>query len=601
MLAIVMVIQGTMIALAAWSHSPTGNEPGHLIAGLHHWHTGTTRMYWVNPPLVSMLATAPVLATRHQVDWVGDSEMPGARPEFLIGERFMQLNGMKGMTAFRIARLALLPIILLGTYLVYRWATSLSNPTGGLVAALLWGWHPLLLGSASLLTPDAVAAVAGIGAMMLIGKCDPRRLASVVPAACGIGLAIATKFTHLILVPIAICWIVIAFRRRLKDRKLATVGGIALLLSMVVLSLDLFYGFGETGRSLGDFQFVSNALGGHDKPANGDAAATGNRFSGTFLATLPVPVPVDFVYGIDLQRSDFEDYCFPSYLNGEIRDHGWWHYYLWVLMLKTPVSVVAMAAVLFCTWLMSAMRRDRSHPSQVSFHNPGLAYPMFCGVIYFVFVSSQTGINQHGRYILPCLPPLAVWAGAVFGRWTESLHQTRQRWATTGLAIWAAMLLAEVGLWTPHHLSMFNVFAGGLRGGPRYLLHSNIDWGQDLLRLRHWVDEQRKEADFPPVFAAAGDMYNPFVLLESHVRSWPKSMRAGVKEPQVPDGWYAITVNRLWGLPDSAYDESGLCCEIDPSPLERLRNANPSVVIGGSIRIFSAEQVREAYNPSTVP
>jgi hypothetical protein len=44
---------------------------------------------------------------------------------------------------------------------------------------------------------------------------------------------------------------------------------------------------------------------------------------------------------------------------------------------------------------------------------------------------------------------------------------------------------------TPRYLSYFNVAAGGPRGGAKHLVDSNIDWGQDLPRLKRWMDARR--------------------------------------------------------------------------------------------------------------
>ena len=49
----------------------------------------------------------------------------------------------------------------------------------------------------------------------------------------------------------------------------------------------------------------------------------------------------------------------------------------------------------------------------------------------------------------------------------------------------------------PHYLAYFNQIAGGPRGGARYLLDSNIDWGQDLKGLADYL----KKEDMPgPVY-----------------------------------------------------------------------------------------------------
>lgn len=40
----------------------------------------------------------------------------------------------------------------------------------------------------------------------------------------------------------------------------------------------------------------------------------------------------------------------------------------------------------------------------------------------------------------------------------------------------------------PHSMSYFNEAAGGPARGHRHLVDSNIDWGQDLLDLKRWLD-----------------------------------------------------------------------------------------------------------------
>ena len=40
----------------------------------------------------------------------------------------------------------------------------------------------------------------------------------------------------------------------------------------------------------------------------------------------------------------------------------------------------------------------------------------------------------------------------------------------------------------PHQLAYFNEGSGGPEMGHRHLLHSNLDWGQDLLIARRWAE-----------------------------------------------------------------------------------------------------------------
>ena len=60
------------------------------------------------------------------------------------------------------------------------------------------------------------------------------------------------------------------------------------------------------------------------------------------------------------------------------------------------------------------------------------------------------------------------------------------------------LLTGALGLWMvgsivwilPHYLSYFNEFVGGPAKGYYYLIDSNIDWGQDLIRLHEYLNHQ---------------------------------------------------------------------------------------------------------------
>jgi hypothetical protein len=87
-------------------HSPTLNEPAHLAAGVSHWQLRRFELYRVNPPLARLAAALPVLVAGCETDWSALREGPGARPEFDIGRRFVELNSERVMTLFTIARFA---------------------------------------------------------------------------------------------------------------------------------------------------------------------------------------------------------------------------------------------------------------------------------------------------------------------------------------------------------------------------------------------------------------------------------------------------------------------------------------------------------------
>jgi len=91
------------------------------------------------------------------------------------------------------------------------------------------------------------------------------------------------------------------------------------------------------------------------------------------------------------------------------------------------------------------------------------------------FTRMQLGI----RYVLPAFPLLCCFAGQG-ARWINFA-----RWPWRSGVLVAAMVLAPCSLrYHPHYLPYFNELSGGPEEGRLHLVDSNLDWGQDLDRLR---------------------------------------------------------------------------------------------------------------------
>ena len=59
----------------------------------------------------------------------------------------------------------------------------------------------------------------------------------------------------------------------------------------------------------------------------------------------------------------------------------------------------------------------------------------------------------------------------------------------------------------PHFLSYFNEIIGGPANGYIYTVNSNLDWGQDLKRLKKWVEENNIDKIYLDYFGGADTIY----------------------------------------------------------------------------------------------
>ena len=139
------MIHTLLLGYSAYVHSPTLDEPGHLVAGLSHWKFGRFELYRVNPPLVRMVAALPVMAVGYNEDWGRFYEGPGARPEWKLGESFVAVNGERSFVLFMIGRWVCISFSwIVQLFVTCGLATFMGGPAG-VMAAMIWCFEPNIL------------------------------------------------------------------------------------------------------------------------------------------------------------------------------------------------------------------------------------------------------------------------------------------------------------------------------------------------------------------------------------------------------------------------------------------------------------------------
>lgn len=397
-----LAIHAGLLAYSATTHSPTMNEPGHLVAGLSYWEFGRFEVYRVNPPLTRLIAALTVMAAEYEADWSAYHEDPGARPEFAMGSDFIAANGERSIWLFTIARWACIPISLIGGIFCFLWGRELYGTLAGLAALVLWCFSPNILAHAELITPDAAATAFGIGAGYMFWRW--LKVPTWQRTACAallLGLAELSKMSWLFLFGLwPLLWVFwrltsgeehwswMAWWKQGVQMAAILLGGLYLL--------NLGYLFDGTFTQLKEFTFVSETLAGPE-----DAGEGGNRFAGTWLGEVPVPLPEQYVLGLDTQKRDFEHYGQPSYLAGEWKDGGWWYYYLYGCLVKVPHGTQVLFLLAVGVTILA--------PSLVPWRDElVLLSPAVC---IFALVSAQIEFNHHFRYILPSLGLLTIFLG----------------------------------------------------------------------------------------------------------------------------------------------------------------------------------------------
>lgn len=486
----VVLIAGLLPGLSIRSlsqKSATFDEPSHLVSGLQYLATGDYGTAVDPPPLVKVLAAAavrlsgvPVHFSPHQIGW---------SPNYLTGIAQIVLFRRNDADALLFwGRLPTVALSLLLAVSVFAWARRCWGEAGGLLALTLAVFCPTVLANGRLITTDVPVAFFLFVAVGLLAH-DARRLSAATPlAGVALGLAMLCKHSGALCIPFLLALLVarafvadpwsagaMAFtglgERADRAGKLALAAvSAALLVAAAWLTVWGFYGFRY--RAWAD----------DDPMAAGKLAAQDEFRAANWMESSPWPrlldaaerariLPEPYLLGMrfTLRKMRYR----LSYFLGERSIEGSFLYFPVSFLVKTPIGLLALLGLAgFLLW-----RR------KVPIDRPRAVHLFGFPLLYFG-ATLFSHINIGHRHLLPVYPFLFVIAGST----ARLLHDPRWplRIVSGGAVAWFVAASLSIH---PDYLAYFNELAGGPRGGMRILGDSSLDWGEDLRRLRPWMEE----------------------------------------------------------------------------------------------------------------
>jgi 4-amino-4-deoxy-L-arabinose transferase-like glycosyltransferase len=462
--AALAIIIGTGVARIAATHreyAATADETQHIAAGIE-WIRGSFDL-WRAQKLWHVIGNPPV--ARIAV---------GLGP-YLAGVRDTRLrdvlyDGPGYVDNLQSARRGILPFFAALVLLTWWLARRTWGEGAGLAAAAAVSTLPPVLAHAGVATTDvAAAAMYMLTLLQLLRWFERPGLGRAAALGLAFGLAFATKMSVTTLLPGAL---VIAFHRNRTERtplgppRTALAGQLALAAVGAGLVAWAAYRF-SFGRpdEIADPETLRYLV---------DHCAAGTTSRRLITAFLHVPMPAPQIADGMLVLCDTNaPGMSTSYLLGRITQNGFPLFFPFTLLVKTPLPFIALV-----TLGIRAAVRDTS-PQRWRRLGPGL-------VALTVLVSVLSSrINIGVRHVLQMYPLLAIYVGpGLASLW----HAARPRLGRALAVALGAWQLAIPALAAPDYLPWFNALAG--RHPENLLLDSDLDWGQDLLRLERVLAER---------------------------------------------------------------------------------------------------------------
>ena len=447
-LLVVFVVAGLV---QAWTDSPTVDEGVDLSSGLSHLVHHDLRSSPEHPPLPQVLAAAPALLAHPIVPqgeaWTQDAWFDHTSDVLAANDQAGRLRRI----VFLSRLVPLIEAVACGL-LMFALARRLAGEEAGLLAAGLWFGSPFVLGFGHVQSIDVAFTLATLVVVWTLVRHaeapSPARAAAV-----GAALAASLATRHSALVLVALALVVVGVRVRADRRDVLRQAGLTALVAYAGLWL-LYRGFDPTSPGGAAGAQLDGIVG----------AAQGQSLVARLVLAVPAPQEWRTGFAYLTLTSDPR----PAWLFGQAWAGTRWWFFPGSLVAKVPlVALVVLLLGPLGWWWVDRARRRRAAMT--------VALPALALLVFTAVQPLALGL----RLALPSLALGMVLAGAA------AVPLVRIPVGRALLGAVAVLQLVALLSASSHALAWV---PPPLRPAYRYVSDSNVDFGQDLWRVRAWSE-----------------------------------------------------------------------------------------------------------------
>lgn len=529
---------------SALQESQTIDEGSHLASGYTYITTGDFRLNPEHPPLVKEYSALPLLflpieAPLNHPAWTENNQW-----EF--GRQFLYNNTVDADFILLLGRLPIMLLSLLLGLFIYKWSAKLWGRGTGLVALLLYVFEPNILAHSRYVTTDLAATLFFFLTIYFLDKYfitfSRKNLIQFVAI---FAIAQFVKFSAIILYLFFLLYVILKLFHR-KAAQLTIKYFFKTLLLLLLASFivgTIVYAFSTT-VPLNDsdvklYYDEQLAVADISKFENEDPLIRKLRTithpstkTGSFIYYIAQNVAIpSFQYLKGMYTLLSHNYWgHMSYLQGEYSNFGFWNYFPTTFLIKTSLSLILLlllGGLLFLSQLFRRNLIDRfkkiatnlipSRKLKIKLgirsllHNLTSFYKdtpftywllVLTPIIYFIWAMSSK-INIGHRHVLIIYPFLIMLASRVV-TYLFGSKKIYPRIVVSILLIW--YVSASILIY-PNFISYFNELIGGPKNGAKYVTDSNIDWGQDIIRLKKYLDDNNIDQYYFTYFGSLWPSY----------------------------------------------------------------------------------------------
>lgn len=515
--------------------SATVDEPFHILAGQRHWRCGDFGINPEHPPLLKLLATAPLNFRRlSEPPWECGSKFTPKFDGFSYGSTFIVENGIDKVVIP--TRLAASSMSILLALLVFLAAWEMFGRWEALTALAILAFEPNLIAHGSIVTTDMAISATAFGAVYALYRFGKEQtLLRFLIAGLALGLMLAAKHSAVIFVGILFALLLadtLFFRNEtsLVHRILSRTAAFAGMFLIGLAILWSFYGFRYRAISNKNAPTISVAdyirENGRPESVQSFPARMTEAISHTGI------FPESYVLGM----ADVISWSSRNtVLFGRNYPAGNWLFFPVSLAVKSNIALVVLSPV-GLIFLFFARQKWRE----------GM-FLLIPATVFLVFASLSSFTNSV-RHILPIYGFLIVLASA--GAIWLCRKFNAFRYVCVALLIFNAAAAVRTA---PRYLAFANDLWGGAENTHQIFRGANVDTGQSMKFVSEYLASQNVKDCWLTSF-----VHPEMIRAVQPCRPMPSWLRPAVSRdaidpvPPVIEGVVVLSVS---GLPPMAGDE----------------------------------------------
>lgn len=372
---------------------------------------------------------------------------------------FMDTSKISYKILLNISRMIVVFLSIILSYFVYSWSKKLFGIIAGFFSLFLYTFSPNILAHSMLVTTDLLTtAFIFISLYYFYRVYKEKSLKNLTFFSISFSLALISKFTSILLFLLFFFILLyLLFTRKFK-LSLSQFKKLLFILIIILFIINVSYLFDGFMMRIGEYKFESFFM---------------KSLQNSYTNWIPLPLPKNYVIGFDISINYTKiGHPYHAFLMGECKYGSWWYYFIIAFLIKTPIPTLILLLIsLFILYFKK------------NYQN--LLFLFFPILFFFFIFSFLNNINVGLRHILMIYPFIFVLCGSIL---SYKFKNKKIYYLILILILW---YFFESIMIFPHYLVYFNEFISGPKNGYKYLIDSNIDWGQDNILIDKYISESK--------------------------------------------------------------------------------------------------------------